>query len=338
MTVSLALRGARGVSAATAARVRTAAEARGYYPDPELTRLAHLMRTGRAPGFRSTLAFLNPFPERDRAEWEDYFGGLWRGAKARAELLGYRLEQHWLREPGLTLRRLSEILSARGIKGILLAPMPDGAALPALQWQRFAGVALTDSPVITNLTRVGPDNAGAMNLCLRRLSSLGYRRPGLIAPKPFDERTQYHHSGPFLRWLYEHKLENDLLVDTDVDALRLEDWIRRWRPDVVICNHPHPWAKRWEEAGVRVTPPPAFVSLAWSGRHRNYAGVDKRTEVIGAHGVDMLIAAMTQGRIGFQSDPLTLRVAAHWHDGASCPPAARRGSTLRRLLKTMSAP
>ncbi len=338
MTVSLALRGAKGIAATTVARVRAAAEARGYYPDPELTRLALLMRAGRTPGFRSTLAFLNPFPERDRAEWEDYFGGLWRGARNRAEQLGYRLEQHWLHEPGLTLRRLSDILSARGIKGVLVAPLPDGATLPALQWGRFAGVALTDSPVITNLIRVGPDNAGAIALALQHVARLGYRRPGLVAPAPFDERTQFLHSGPFLRWLHECRLEPALLATTDLDAPRLAEWLRQAQPDVVICNHPHPWAQRWLEAAAGLRSPPSFVCLAWSARYGVCAGVDKRTEVIGAHGVDMLIAAITQGRIGLLTDPPTLRVPAHWHDGASCPPAARRGPALRRLLRTTSAP
>lgn len=336
MTVSLALRGARGLSAATAERVRKAAMERGYYPDHELSRLAQLMRRGRKPGFRSTLAFLNAFPEPDRIEHEPYMHGLWQGATARAERLGYRIEQHWLGEPGLSLRRLSEILSARGIKGILVPPLPDGASLPALDWSRFVGIALTDSHAVPQLLRVAPDNALAIEIALRETTRLGYRRPGLWMPEAFDVRTQRLNSAPFLRWLHERRLNPGLMLIEEPSQRVLASWLRRLKPDVLICPHFDGYSQLWRKTVAGFATPPAFVSLTWSAPNKQFAGIDKRTEEIGAFGVDLLINALTQGRVGFQEEPPTLRVPGSWREGPSCPRARQRGAALHRFLEEMA--
>ncbi len=337
-TVSWALRGRAGVSSASAARIRTHARQRGYYPDPELSRLSHLMREGRDPGFRPTLAFLNGYPQRDRAAREPYFAGLWQGAKAEAERLGFRLEHYWLAEPGLTPRRLAGILAARGIRGVLLPPVPEGVRLDGAGWESFAAVALTDAPAMAGRPRVAPDNAGAVRTALAELTRLGYRRPGLVLTPDLDHRTQGEHSGAFLRAIHPRGGGAELLRVEEPDVHRLASWWAAAGPDVVIFPHPSPFAARWREVAVTVERPPAFVSLAWSARFPEFAGIDKRTDAIGRHGVGLLVAALTQGVSGPQADPPTMRVPVRWEPGASCPPAARRTRPLAALLRTMRAP
>ena len=188
------------------------------------------------------------------------------------------------------------------------------------------------------LLRVAPDNALAMEIVLRETTRLGYRRPGLVAPAPFDLRSRYLHSAQFLRWLRIHRLNSRLLLAADPPAPALAAWIRALRPDVVICPHCDLYVARWREAVTRCAPPPAFVSLAWSDRTAAFAGVDKRTEEIGRFGIDLLLNALTQGHVGFQADPPTLRVPGCWRGGPSCPPAAHRGPALRRLLRALPAP
>jgi len=337
-TVSWALRGRAGVSAAAAKRIQAHARQRGYYPDPELSRLSRLMREGRDPGFRPTLAFVNAYPQRDRAVREPYFAGLWQGARDEAARLGFRLEQYWLAEPGLTSRRLADILAARGIRGVLLPPVPEGVRLDEAGWERFAAVALTDAPAMAGRPRVAPDNAGAVRRALTEVTRLGYRRPGLVLQPDLDRRTQGEHSGAFLRTMHERGLGGELLLVDEPDAQRLAEWWSATDPDVVIFPHPSPYAGRWREAARDFARPPAFVSLAWSDRFAEFAGIDKRTAAIGRHGIGLLVAALAQGVSGPQAEPPTLRVPVRWESGPSCPPAGRRGRALAALFRTMRAP
>lgn len=328
MAVSLALRDAPGISAATRQRVRAKAAEMGYYPDPELVHLSTLMRTGRPPGFHSTLAFLNVFPERDRSRWEAYLHGLFEGAKARAERIGYRLEEFWTREPGLSARRLSSILFTRGIKGVLLPVLHEDMAVPDLDWSRFTVVTLTDSPTIHGMLRVAPDNAYAMNLGLSEIARLGYTRPALLVPAALDERTRRMQSSVFARWIWENRLGHELLELRDLSRREFVAWLEACRPDVVFCPHADPFGAWWRAWAATKEEPPAFVSLAWSSWLASFAGMDKCTANIGGHGVDMLVAALNRGETGLKPDAPTLHVPGLWRDGPSCPPAAERRARL----------
>ena len=49
--------------------------------------------------------------------------------------------------------RFSEMLRARGIQGVLISPLADGAALPALNWDYFSAVSLSvPQPALTVTT------------------------------------------------------------------------------------------------------------------------------------------------------------------------------------------
>jgi len=334
MTVSLALRGKPGISQATRQKVRAKATELGYYSDPDLVHLSALMRRGRPPGFHSAIAFLNVFPDPKRTQSEAYLNGLYLGAKNRAESLGYRLEEFWTGAPGMTSRRLTAILLARGIKGVLLPVHPDDSRFPELDWHRFTAVALTDSPAVKDLPRVSPDNAFAMDLALREVSRLGYTRPALHLPRAVDERTRRMHSAVFVNWLHTHQLDRGL---ANLDNIKSSGDFRRWidscTPDVIFCPHNDPYVEWWKSSALSIQSAPAFASLAWSPWFRHYAGVDKCTEKVGGHGLEMLIAALSRSETGLQTHAPTLHVPGVWRDGPSCPPAKRRKHDLAKFFR-----
>jgi LacI family transcriptional regulator len=335
MAVSLALRDQPGVSSVTRSKIKSVARTLGYQPDAELSRLSALMRKGRSPGFHGTLAFLNLFPERDRGRWEAYYRGLLQGARERAHGLGFNLEEFWMREPGMTARRMTGILQARGVRGVLMPVMPDDMSFPELDWSRFTCVALTDSVLVPEMLRVVPDNGQAMHVLLEALDQRGYRRPAFHAVPAFDQRTRLMHTSVFLRWIYERGLDPALLAVKKFDRKNVAAWLDSVGADVLIAQHADPYASIWAEALPALRECPAFVSVAWAARFPHAAGVDKRTDHIGRNGVDLLAGAISRGEKGLQKDAPVLHVAGVWREGASCPPAGRRKRTLLALAKRL---
>src|SRR2546421_97792 len=88
MTVSRALRNAPGVSAATRKLVVTAAENRGYRPDPSLAVLNAYRHGKRHLLPHETIAYLTNFGARNEWRRVGTFLRYFNGAQARAAELG----------------------------------------------------------------------------------------------------------------------------------------------------------------------------------------------------------------------------------------------------------
>ena len=89
--VSLALRNHRSIPETTRERVRNAATALGYRPDPALAALNHYRRrrTFTAPGY--VLAYVTCFEKRNGWQQMAFFRRAFHGAPEKADSLGYRM-------------------------------------------------------------------------------------------------------------------------------------------------------------------------------------------------------------------------------------------------------
>src|SRR5690606_14997370 len=114
----------------------------GYRINPLVSALMQSRRTHREVE-RLSLAFITNYPTRYgwRPPYHDR-PDFFPGAEARAHDFGYHLEHFWLAEPGMTPARLGDILTVRGIHGIILNRLPPGQRRLDLAWERFSCVAL----------------------------------------------------------------------------------------------------------------------------------------------------------------------------------------------------
>jgi DNA-binding LacI/PurR family transcriptional regulator len=142
MAVSLALRNNPRLPEATRTRIKEQAEKLGYRPDPALSALTTYRHEKQTVRDYRTLAFLTCFSTEDGWKREIYCRHYFEGAAKRAEELGYHIEPFWMTQPRLTPRRIVQILEARGIKGLLLAPVQANNASVSLDWNRFCAVSL----------------------------------------------------------------------------------------------------------------------------------------------------------------------------------------------------
>ena len=143
VTVSLALRNDPRLPVETRRRVQDVARELGYRPNPLVHALMSQVRARKPMKNITTIAFLTAFPTPDAWRkvshvYRDYFDG----AVERAAELGYRVEEIWAKEPGMTGRRLSDVLETRGIRGLLVGPLPPSRGHLSLDWSRFVSATM----------------------------------------------------------------------------------------------------------------------------------------------------------------------------------------------------
>lgn len=316
MTVSRALRGEPHVRAELRERVRATAEAMGYRPDPEIAKLmAYMRRQRRSAAAPRSLGFV--WAERDReslaqSSWPQQ---LWRGARERAERLGFQLDEFHLAGKGMTGRRLSEILEARGIPGFILSPLISRSrGHVSMRWERFASVVIGLGYARPALHRVHHHHYLGMMTALRMLKKLGHRRIGFYCANTINERMFGAWSASFLT---HHPLPlahaaSLLALRRDLTRSDFLAWCRQARPEVVIDGG-HLVADWIGEAHGA----PGHVTLGWRADRPEIAGIDQQADVLGAAAVDLLVAQYQQNERGLPEHPKIVLTEGQWRDGAS---------------------
>ena len=158
-TVSLALRNHPSIPVATRQRLQALADKLGYRPDPALRVLTAYRRRAQPATEAPPLAYLTHWDSRDGWKVPRAQARFHAGAVARAGQLGYKLEHFWLGEPRLTHQRMSDILVARGITGLIIAAhLPEHDVPLQLAWPRFSAVRIDYYPHEPELHTVTNDH------------------------------------------------------------------------------------------------------------------------------------------------------------------------------------
>ena len=164
-TVSYALRADARIRPETRALVQEVAKQLGYRPNPRFSALMSHIRRSRPVAAGERIAFV--WVHTPRTEWakDPFLQRVFFGAKARAEALGYGLEQFWTAERGITDRRLSQVMKSRGIVGVLLSPvMHEAEVTLALEWSCFAPAVIGSARWNPELHHAGHHHYLAMRM------------------------------------------------------------------------------------------------------------------------------------------------------------------------------
>lgn len=315
-TVSRALRGHPLLNPATIARIRAIAARVGYRANPLISDVMRRVRhRGQLRGL-GTLAYLTfhdaPDAWRDNATYRAFHAG----ATRRAAELGFRLETHWARQPHLSTRRLTEILRARGIAGVIVGPRPSPLAGTFLEWSHFSAAVVGMPLHQLSLHRAGSFHTRNIELVLTALAARGYRRPGLAL---LDVQAHTTDPGWLAGWsFYQQSLPParrvPLLVLPTLVERPFAAWWRRHQPDVVIGLEDDfvSWLRR---LGQDVPADVGFARLSRPAAGRAPAGLHQFPEEIGAASVDLVTTQIFTGTLGVPANPRTLLIAGEWRDG-----------------------
>jgi len=321
-TVSYALRNKPGVSRATQERILKISAKLGYSPD---SRMATIMAATRRATTKTLLpiVWLNNHTREDAWSRFEYLRPYLEGAKHRAIELGYRLEEIWTKEPGMTARRLSRILYSRGIEGVIVTQYVTHIRL---NWDRFAAVALHGQLVAPSLPHVAEDLSYNLFTVVKQLRRLGFRKVGICLEASLNTYA-YVTLTPVARYLTETLASEkggripplfypwgwgtDDNRDQGAEAVA---WIRKYRPEAIVCHSSMllAWIRK---AGLRVPEDIALAHLATDDDVSDWAGIHSNRRACGAIAVDQVVSRIVNRQFGIPRVSQDTLVRGEWHGG-----------------------
>ncbi|WP_052361173.1 LacI family DNA-binding transcriptional regulator [Geminisphaera colitermitum] len=309
---SMALRNHPGIAAATRTHAQAVARRLGYHPDPKLATLMQHLRTQSGTEYHETIAFLSSFTRYEEWNWlsqHDYY----MGAAERATELGYRVEVFHLGEPGMTPARMSGLLEARGIRGLLVAGFPQPDAQLPLAWENFAAVTFDYSLTAPLLHRATTDYYREMLDVLHRLAGERCLRIGLNIKIGDDAKV-------WSLWRSAYLLFSDTLPRarripvnaSDDGTSNLDTWVKKHRPDAIISaggDFPQDWEKVY-----RRPPPDGIRYVNMNIRHADSRsrGIDKISWEVGRVACNHLVSLLQHNETGLPEHPQIIAIEGRW--------------------------
>ena len=314
-TVSEALRASPRVAAVTRDRVVRAAAKAGYRPNRLIGQVMAEIRRTTNHAFHGTIAILittePPNPRRVR-----FHEDILKGARSRADELGYSLEIFRVGDGGLPLRRLASVLRTRGIPGLIVMPFEATHDWHDFEWQHFSVVKMDYCLSHPQLHTVCPDHHVTFLRTLHRMRDLGYRRIGLCLRDQLDVRIHRKWSGAFIA--YQQELEaGDRVPVHFYDLLSPAEfmpWFRTHRPEVVIS---HDWRiVTWlRDAGVAVPEVTGYFNLNCIEEPDLTTGFDLVPDLLGAAAIESVVAQLYRNERGIPAHPKTIMIEGRWKSG-----------------------
>lgn len=316
-TVSLALRDSALLPAATKIKVRTLAEKMGYRVHPYVSAFMSWRRK-RGALRKPTIALLHGY--RNERGWEKHpsstLRAMHRGVMELIHRRGYAAGE--FRIGAVRAERLVTILQARGISGLIFAPIINAAERYDFPWQDFSAVQIGTGPSGLRLPRVAHDHYQGALEAVRRCVAAGCRRPGLVIDPEHDARLQHVWRAGFEMGLEECGLARGRVfplreVEPDLDGLQA--WFQRRKPDVIITNLHQLIEKLLGQFRVAVPRDVRLVSLSVPAPGDRVSGINQDGHLIGTQAVDFLASALQSHRTGELPQAITTLVGGQWNSG-----------------------
>jgi len=318
-TMSFALRDSREISAATRERLQRLARERGYRVNPLVAALFSQVRTRKLRGEHHVIAYLNTWWPRRAWENSSTYTGQYRGAAQRAAELGFRLENFWLHEPGMTAARLAQIFKARGIRGVLIGPLQNQAEVIAFPWADFAVATIGYSVHTPAISSACHAHFRGMYRAMDELIARGYRRIGYVTSRDFEERVNSLWGAAYR--FNQHRLAANhriapLVFDGEAEIGALPRWLSAARPDAIINALPGVFELL---TALKLRTPRdlgfAHLDLPTHLKAAGVCGIDQLWEIVGAAALDLVASQLYTHAYGVPPHPVTQLVEGAWIEG-----------------------
>lgn len=330
VTVSLALRGRREIPLTTQKKIKAIAKRLGYSPDPMLGALSAYRRIQRPVAFHSNLAFFNSNPNPQGFYVGDYLL-YFEGALERAKELGYGLEKVHLVDYHYERRAVQRMLNARGINGLLIAPLQDHHIHVDLDWSCYSAVRFGYSMQDTILHTVTNSQYRTSFYAMEHLVERGYRKIGYISDREFNIRTGGHFLGGYLSATAHFETEPvPVLKQPPVENSNwtpywesLQRWLEKEKPDAIIAPGPDVLShiKMW---GLRIPRDLGIAALALDKSEKIVSGMHQNARSIGRAAVDLLVSQLERQETGIPEIAMHVLIDSIWIEGQTTVSPSRR--------------
>lgn len=323
-TVSRALRNHPAIAESTIRLVHQAAARLNYHPDAKISDLMFHLRRSKGTVERPVIAMViqqdKPHVLNFGVEKEE---SVFAGAMEQAKKQGYQIEPFFA-EPGEDIENsLSRIIWARGIHGVIIAPLSRPKYQLKLKWDRFCLVAIGHSLQSPTLHKAVHHQYQGFVDTIDVLVRKGYRRIGVSIAGYIDIRTNYIYRGAYYAMRSKHG--GDKFVELhDFNPENRESflqWYEENKPDIIVGAGAHdhyvlPWL---ESAGVRCPRDVSYASVHLSKFDGSVAGMKQNSAQVGAAAVDLLINTLRHNERGIPSIAHTVLINGTWVDGKTAP-------------------
>lgn len=313
--VSYALRRDGKIPEATRERVLAAAARLGYRPNPRVASLMAHIRRGQTPPRGERIAFVWVHTSRQQSRRSPFLRSVFRAARRRAEQMGFAVEEFWTADPGMTGRRLAEILRTRGIVGVVLSPVMTDESVVTLDWDwsRLAAAVVGNVSWTPELHHAGHYHYLGMRLALLELAKLGHVRPVALIEATSNQRSKHAWEAAFLAFAGDRASAADRLrVVAKPDEAGIAAWVAARRPDVLIVSETSLLTAPGLPALIRRRKVPV-VTLYWSRTTpRGVGGVDQCHDRVAAHAVDLVVAQLHSNEFGVPDLPRIMLFPGRW--------------------------
>ncbi|WP_309383101.1 LacI family DNA-binding transcriptional regulator [Cerasicoccus frondis] len=316
---SYALNNQAGVSKATRERILEISKRMGYVPDARINTWMARIRDSKEKGLLPII-WLNTI--KNTPSWHDYsfLSPYLEGAQKRGLELGYRIDEFWTHQPGMNMKKVSDMLYRRGIEGFV-------CTYPAthfrIDWNSVAGVAIQGGLLSPRLHRVVSNSYANLLLSLKMAKRYGYKRIGVCLEKQVDQFSAHSlraaaiyansvtprtHQVPPL--FYSHRDESTWPAAKKV----LQAWIRKHRPEVII-GHSSELVNCVLETGLKIPEEIGIIHLATDDDVADWAGVCSNKRLIGATAIELLVSLMRNRQYGIPEFAVDTSIEGEWQDG-----------------------
>ncbi|MEK7952223.1 LacI family DNA-binding transcriptional regulator [Luteolibacter soli] len=289
VTVSLALRHSRRVSASLSEEIRVYAEKVGYRSDPVLLALSAYRDRKRTGQVRGAIAWVNAWSKPGELRAHPEVERFWLGAFAAAGERRYRLEEFRLGSE-LSAERLHEVLETRDIRGLIVPPHVSSEGWNGFPWEKYAVVSFGRCCNGPRGHSVVPSAAANLLLAIRKLREAGHRRIGCLTGSSLLRQAGYcmMECLPMVKRGLPGDDDLAILDLTGVSgskvSAKVRAWVRANELDAIVADD----ATTIE--AIEVPHGVTMVTLAGAGS----AGVDPGSEEIGRTAVQMLDSLMEE--------------------------------------------
>ena len=293
-----------------------------YRPNPLVQALMSQVRTGRAQAGARTIALV--LPQIDDPAWgrQGWIERAMLGAAERARQTGFQLEVFRWQRSQLSDQRLDQILKARGIRGLVIAPLRRPGLEIELDWRHYASAAIGASLRQPRLHRVRNHAFRSIQTAIQKLRERGCDRVGLALSDFTAARVENMWQAGFLVATgdYADKKRRALLHHVpDLERSSFLAWVREARPDGLVMQDDRCFG--WlRDAGFRVPGQIAVAHLNRTADDRDVAGIDQEFEFIGAATVDLVVEQCLLGEFGIPTRPKDVLLEGVWVEGATVLP------------------
>ncbi|MEO7099208.1 MAG: LacI family DNA-binding transcriptional regulator [Luteolibacter sp.] len=323
-TVSLALRNHPRISEAVREKVKQTALELGYKPDPMLAALSNYRKSKSDQPISAELGWINGWNDPKKLRTYKEFDLYWKGASAAANKFGYRLEEFCL-GGDLTPKRLHQILSTRGIRGLLIPPHKDHPDWGDFPWEEYSIVRFGRTLQTPQSHIVTADQVANTMLAFRRMRERGYQRIGFVTDEDdTHERGQLFEAGYLIaqRSIAESERLPVFITNGFAPGERKKafaSWLEKHRPDAIFTDVID-FLDLLKRAAPGMSVPDSFglaVTSVLDGRADS--GIDQNAVEIGRVGFLMLNSLINDGALGIPKIFRQILVEGSWVDGKSLP-------------------